>query len=147
MPESALQSLCKRRCDHWVSSRSSSGAGSAIAKIAEKHELAIVEDDTYGFLMEEHLPPIATMTKAYFITSLSKSVAPGLRIGYLVAPEADVGRLADAIWASTVMVSGLNAEIATRWIESGVSSSSANSSSVICWPTALDSSGNTSSDN
>jgi len=72
-------------------------------------------------LLDEPLPPLVGFMRegGYFLTSLSKSVAPGLRVGYLVAPPGEAGRFLDALWATAVMAPPLTAEIATRWIDDG----------------------------
>ena len=65
----------------------------AIAQIAADHGLWIVEDDPYGELRYdgEPLAPIgaqpAAADRTITISSLSKVLAPGMRIGWLRAPE------------------------------------------------------------
>ena len=54
------------------------------------------------------------------LTSLSKVVAPGLRVGFLVAPAGDIfDRWVRAARALTHSPSGINFAIATEWIRSG----------------------------
>ena len=93
----------------------------AIAEIAAKYDVALVEDDVYGFLAEQTLPPLTAIAPAhsYYITSTSKSMAPGLRVGYVVAPESRVDRVAGVIRASTWLIAPLLAEMASEWIERG----------------------------
>jgi DNA-binding transcriptional MocR family regulator len=92
-----------------------------IAEIAARYEVAVVEDDVYGFLPESPLPPITALLPAnsYYITSTSKSLAPGLRLGYVVAPLPRVERVAGTIRATTWLTAPLLAELATQWIEGG----------------------------
>jgi DNA-binding transcriptional MocR family regulator len=92
----------------------------AIAAVAARHGVAIVEDDVYGFLGEA-LPSLASLAPevGYYITSTSKSLAPGLRIGYLTTPPGRQGGFVAAVRTSTWMAAPLMAEIATRWIEDG----------------------------
>jgi DNA-binding transcriptional MocR family regulator len=93
----------------------------ALAEIASRYDVGLVEDDVYGFLPEEPLPSLAALAPAhaYYITSTSKSMAPGLRVGYVVAPESRVERVAGVIRASTWLIAPLLAELATEWIERG----------------------------
>ena len=93
----------------------------AIAEIAAAHEVAIVEDDLYGFLLDRPPPPITAFAPShgFYITAASKSWAPGLRIGYVQAPAERVDRVVTAMRATTHMATPLTAEIATRWIEDG----------------------------
>jgi DNA-binding transcriptional MocR family regulator len=92
-----------------------------IAAIAEAHDVAILEDDVNGFLPLEPLTPIAALAPAhtYYITGTSKSLAPGLRIGYVVPPAHRVDRVAATIRATTWLTAPLLAELASAWIESG----------------------------
>ncbi|MCP3914899.1 MAG: PLP-dependent aminotransferase family protein [bacterium] len=96
----------------------------AIAQVAREHELTLVEDDTYGFLCESAPAPLASHCpeRTYFLTSTSKNIASGLRIGFLVAPDTRapvVERLAANVAATTWMAAPLMAELACRWIENG----------------------------
>ncbi len=107
----------------------------AVAAIARKHGLPIVEDDTYGFLLPE--APAALATHAPELTthvrSTSKSLCAGLRIGYLLAPArdgrsgADVERLGAHVTALGWMAAPLAAEIASRWIDDGTAAA------IIAW--------------
>lgn len=92
-----------------------------IAEIARMNGMAIIEDDTYGFFATDAPPPITARLErlGFYITTLSKSVAPGVRIGYLRAPRSSIPGLTNAMMASTWMASPIAAEIAAAWIEDG----------------------------
>jgi len=65
----------------------------ALVELAERHDFLILEDDPYGLLRFEgdHLPSIESLggtDRVMFTSSYSKTVAPGLRVGYIVAPAA-----------------------------------------------------------
>jgi DNA-binding transcriptional MocR family regulator len=93
----------------------------AIVEIAARYDVALIEDDVYGFLPPDPLPPLTAIdpARSYYITSTSKSLAPGLRVGYVVAPESRVDRVAGVIRASTWLIAPLLAELASEWIERG----------------------------
>ncbi|MCB8836417.1 PLP-dependent aminotransferase family protein [Aurantimonas sp. VKM B-3413] len=93
----------------------------ALVEIARKYDIAIIEDDVLGPLVEKRPPPIAALApeRTIYITSFTKTVMPGLRTGYLAVPDrmlsAVVNRHLVTNWIATPMV----AEIATRWVANG----------------------------
>jgi DNA-binding transcriptional MocR family regulator len=93
----------------------------AVAEICRKHGVAVIEDDILAFLMDKPLAPIATYLPelTLYITNLSKSVAPALRVGYLSCPPGMVDSALVAMRASSVMASPLLQETASRLIANG----------------------------
>jgi len=93
----------------------------AVAETARKHDVALVEDDVYGFLLPNPPKPLPAFApeRGYYITSTSKSLAPGLRIGYVHVPLDAVERVAAALRATVYMATPLMAALATRWIDDG----------------------------
>lgn len=91
-----------------------------IAALAERHKLTVIEDDTYGFLSPEPAP-LATLipSRTIFVTSLSKSLFPGMRLGCAVATPAMVERISAAVWASMIMTSPIGADLLCGWLEDG----------------------------
>jgi DNA-binding transcriptional MocR family regulator len=61
----------------------------AIAKSAIKHDVTLIEDGLYDPLVPTVPTSLHTLTpdKTFYIASLSKTVAPGLRVGYLICPH------------------------------------------------------------
>ncbi len=92
-----------------------------IATIASRHGVAIIEDGVHGLLPGDGITPLTSFApdSSYYITSLSKTIAPGLRIGFLRAPATAVPRLEDAIRATMWMASPLLGEASARWIRDG----------------------------
>jgi len=101
----------------------------AVADIADRHDLTIIEDDVYGYLPEQRPLPIAMLApdRTVYITSASKSLAPGLRLGWIAAPERLVPRLVEAQHVTSVAQPPLTGEIARRWIEDGTADT------LLCW--------------
>ncbi|BBH48323.1 PLP-dependent aminotransferase family protein [Pseudomonas sp. KU43P] len=95
----------------------------AIAAIAREFDLFIVDDDIYGFLEPEpDYQPLAAYApeRSVYLTSLSKSVLPALRIGYLYAPPQTLSRLSSMVRSSVWMPSPLMAQLASNLINSGM---------------------------
>jgi DNA-binding transcriptional MocR family regulator len=92
-----------------------------IAGICRRHDVPIIEDDSYGFLMPDAPLPLAALAPelGIYISSLSKSVAPGLRVGIMRAPGPWLDRLAGLMRASIWMVPPIMAELGARLIGSG----------------------------
>ena len=63
----------------------------AIVELADKYNVFIVEDDPYGELRYEgeDIPPFITLRKerVIYLSTFSKTLAPGLRLGWITAPE------------------------------------------------------------
>jgi DNA-binding transcriptional MocR family regulator len=93
----------------------------AIAAIAARYDVAIVEDTVNHLLADNPPPPLSLYAPevGYFIASLSKAVTGGLRVAYLIGPENVVDTLTKAVWATNWMTAPLCAEIAAAWIEDG----------------------------
>lgn len=94
-----------------------------IVRIAEKYGVSIIEDDICGMLMPEAPPPFAILAPehAWFVTGVGKSLSPGLRFGYIVAPTPQHARdFVNRFRSTTTWVpSPLSAEIVAHWITQG----------------------------
>ncbi|MGE0241017.1 MAG: PLP-dependent aminotransferase family protein [Parvibaculaceae bacterium] len=92
-----------------------------IAAIAESHDLWIIEDDVYGFLADSRPPPFASLIpeRTIYLTSASKSLAPGLRIGFLAAPPRLSRAIQEIVTMSNWMSPPIMAAVVTNWIANG----------------------------
>ena len=92
----------------------------AIAKIINKHNCWLIDDDVYGFLNPE-LPEISSFCplRSFYLTSLSKSLFPGLRVGYITYPSGMQHRINAAIRNTIWMPSPLTLALASKLIFSG----------------------------
>jgi DNA-binding transcriptional MocR family regulator len=94
----------------------------ALAGIARRHGVMIIEDDVYGPLVDSPLPSFAATEPdiTIHISGFSKCVAPGLRLGAVVAPPSLVADIAAMVRINCWSTSPLNSLVATRMIEDGL---------------------------
>ncbi len=98
----------------------------ALADIARRFKLPIVEDDAYGFVPTHAPPPFATLAPelTWHVAGLAKCFGAGLRVAYVVVPDArSAWPFAAAARVANVMASPLTVALATRWIEDGTGDS------------------------
>ena len=95
----------------------------ALAQAALRCGLPIVEDNPYGDLWFDQPPPpplSATLgAEAVYLGSFSKVLAPGLRLGYLLAPPALFPKLLQAKQAADLHTPGFNQRVVHEVIKSG----------------------------
>jgi DNA-binding transcriptional MocR family regulator len=94
----------------------------AVAEVARRHGIPIIEDDAYGVLPRQAPKPIAALAPeiTWHIATLSKCVTPALRTAYVVTPVlADTLRLTAEIRAMALMMPPLMAALASAWILDG----------------------------
>ncbi len=88
-----------------------------ILKLAEAHDLTIVEDDTYAWLAPAHAPRLAALDglqRTLYISGFSKILAPNWRVGYVAATAALAQRLIDTKLLGSLTTPALQ-ERAVAW--------------------------------
>jgi DNA-binding transcriptional MocR family regulator len=100
----------------------------AIAEIAARHGVILIEDDVFGPLKADRPPPLAMRAPDHtiYVTSLSKAVAPGLRVGFMRAPERLLPTLRQAINLSVWMTPPFTLEVAAKLILDGTAAALTN---------------------
>jgi DNA-binding transcriptional MocR family regulator len=95
-----------------------------IAEVIRKKQLIAIEDDAWGFLAEGSVTPLHMFCRenVVYLTSTSKALAPGLRVGFVVAPTGLQRGIASCVGNMT-WTAPLTAEIVARWIEDGTARS------------------------
>jgi DNA-binding transcriptional MocR family regulator len=93
----------------------------ALVDVAHRHDLLLVDDSVYGFLEASPPPTLRSLApnRVVEIHSMSKSAAPGLRTGYLVAPARLRKRLYEGLHATLWSASAITAGLASAWMRDG----------------------------
>ncbi len=95
----------------------------ALADAARKLGLPIVEDNPYGDLWFDQPPPppLASLWPegTVYLGSFSKVLAPGLRLGYVIAPSAMMPKLLQAKQAADLHSPGFNQRVVHEVIRNG----------------------------
>lgn len=92
-----------------------------IIKICEKYNILIIEEDVYGLLKNESLPALVSLApeRTLYVTSLSKCLCPGLRVGMLLVPPQLVQIALFALQATGLSVSALSCAVVEQWLYDG----------------------------
>jgi 2-aminoadipate transaminase len=106
----------------------------ALVALAERYGVPIVEDDPYGELWFDRPPPPplrALHPDVLYLGTFSKTLAPGLRIGWLVAPRRLMKLLVDAkegadIQADRLLQRALARVLEGAWFERHLEAARAN---------------------
>lgn len=127
----ALATMCKRRRVRaiyamptlhnplgWVMSAS---RRRQLVAIARQYGLLIIEDAAYAFLAEDPPDPLVVLApeSTIYVSGLSKSVATGLRFGFVASPKEWMPKIERAIRATTWNTPGVMTAIACGWLEDG----------------------------
>ena len=93
----------------------------ALVRIAAEHDLMIMEDDPYGKLRYRgvEIPPIKHWDQAnrvLYASTFSKTIAPGLRLGWVVAPPEVFSRLLILKQASDLHTSSFDQLVAYTYL-------------------------------
>ena len=93
-----------------------------VAAIIENAGVWLVEDDPYSRLFDTPLPALTSLApeRGFHIATLSKTLSPGLRTAFLVAPPGPMAdRVTANLRATVLMGSPLTTAVAVRWIRDG----------------------------
>ena len=96
-----------------------------LLKICELKRLPILEDDAYRELYIDEVPPLPLKAKdkngmVLYMGTVSKSLFPGIRIGWLIGPESVIDRLSDIKMQTDYGASSISQAVLTEWMESGL---------------------------
>lgn len=94
-----------------------------VLKLAQVHDFAIVEDDTYAHLAPTHLPRLAALDaleRTIYVSGFSKILTPSWRVGYIAAPARLVDRLIDTKLLSTLTTPSMTELALAHCLEHGL---------------------------
>ncbi|MBP5990059.1 MAG: PLP-dependent aminotransferase family protein [Piscinibacter sp.] len=94
-----------------------------VLKLAQAHDFAIVEDDTYAHLAPAHLPRLAALDaleRTVYVSGFSKILTPSWRIGYIAAPARWVDRLIDTKLLTTLTTPSMTELALAHCLEHGL---------------------------
>ncbi|PHM33112.1 PLP-dependent aminotransferase family protein [Xenorhabdus innexi] len=128
----ALEKLCQRRSVRafytmptlhnplgWVMSLQNR---LRLAKLAQQYNLLLIEDGTYAFLAQDAPPPLAELAPEFtiYVSGFSKSIATGLRVGFIAASVDRIPALERLIRVTTWNTPALITAITCEWITNGM---------------------------
>ena len=90
-----------------------------LVAIARKYKLFIIEDAAYAFHAKNPPPPLVSIAPdiTFYVSGISKSLATGLRVGFVVAPSKWVAKIERVIRATVWNTPALMTAITCMWIE------------------------------
>ena len=96
-----------------------------LVELSHRFRTPIIEDDPYGLLRYEgaNIPPLKAHDAdggIIYLGSFSKILAPGLRLGWVVAPKAVLGKLTVIKEAQDLETSQLTQRAVTEFIQRGL---------------------------
>ncbi len=95
----------------------------ALVEKAKELDIPLIEDNPYGDLWYEGEPPLPLAARnpegVIYMGSFSKVLAPGLRIGFIVAPKSVYGKLTQAKQAADLHTPSFNQRVVAEVIKDG----------------------------
>jgi len=95
-----------------------------LLEIASEYDMLIVEDDPYGELVfeGEPIPPIKSLDttgRVIYMSTFSKILAPGFRLGWIIAPDDILNRLTLAKQSADLCTNSFGQFVAYEYIDGG----------------------------
>lgn len=102
----------------WVISQA---ARKKLASLAEQYDLLLIEDASYAYLAPHAPPPLAAFApdRTVYVTSFSKNIATGLRVGALAVPPRWLSRFERILRVTTWNTPSLMTALVSDWLQNG----------------------------
>lgn len=102
----------------WVMSHR---ARKQLASLADRHNLLLIEDASYAYLAPHSPPPLAAFApdRTVYVTSFSKNIATGLRVGALAVPSRWLSLFERMLRVTTWNTPSLMAALVSDWLQNG----------------------------
>ncbi|MDH0370864.1 PLP-dependent aminotransferase family protein [Comamonas aquatica] len=95
----------------------------ALVEKAQELDIPLIEDNPYGDLWYEGEPPLPLAARnpegVIYMGSFSKVLAPGLRVGFIVAPKSVYGKLTQAKQAADLHSPSFNQRVVAEVMKDG----------------------------
>jgi DNA-binding transcriptional MocR family regulator len=97
------------------------GRREAIAAVARRHGIPVIEDAAYALYPHDPAPSLSALAPdlVYHVATTAKSLSPGLRLAYIVVPPDTQPAVTACLRATTMMASPLLVSLVTGWIRDG----------------------------
>lgn len=93
-----------------------------LLQLAAQHDLQIVEDDPFADLMPASAPRLSALDqleRVIYVSSFSKTLSAGLRVGFIAGPSATINDLCDLKMVTLVSTSDFVERVVSQLIDGG----------------------------
>lgn len=93
-----------------------------LLQLAAKHDIWVVEDDAFAELLDPQIPRLATLDqfeRVFYISTFSKILSAGLRVGYLAGPRMQMDELRDLKMLTIIASSDFSERVLFELLSSG----------------------------
>ena len=93
----------------------------ALAAVAQARDALVVEDDVFTHTHSHERPALATLApeRVFYVTSLSKTVSPGLRVGALVVPPLWLDATRATLRGAGQIAGATGCAVMEEWVRDG----------------------------
>jgi DNA-binding transcriptional MocR family regulator len=99
------------------------GHAHRLLRLAQAHDLHIVEDDTYAHLAPAHLPRLSALDgleRTIYVSGFSKILVPNWRVGFMALPPSLVDRVIDTKLLACLTTPSLTEQALAHCLEQGL---------------------------